>query len=214
MRNTQSAVTELAVETEAILGDVRALAEQAGPARAALAPVAPTLTNVTGVPALREFVAAYAQEALAGREWPAILRAWQLAREGQARELIALDREWTALHRAATFAEASYLVGRRQLNKLRPLRHERVVQRYAAAIEAGEARGWHPLVYGVTLAVFNLPLRQGLVNYAAQTLGGLVDSAERRHGLPAPECQALLDEVNERLPLSLPPLPGMPFAVR
>ena len=115
-----------------------------------------------------------------------------------------LDREWTTWQHDVAFAEASFRVGQRQLNKLRPLRHERVVQRYAAAVEAGEARGWHPLVYGVTLAVFNLPLRQGLVNYAAQTLGGLVDSAERRHRLPTDDCQALLDEANGRLPLVLP----------
>ena len=213
MRDMQSTAAEMAVGADEMLGDVRALAEQAGAARGTLMLVAPVLPDIASVPALRDFVAAYTRETLVQREWPMVLRAWQFAREGKARELIALDREWSAWQRDVAFAEASFRVGQRQLNKLRPLRHERVVQRYAAAVEAGEARGWHPLVYGVTLAVFNLPLRQGLVNYAAQTLGGLVDSAERRHRLPTDDCQALLDEANGRLPLVLPPLPGISFVV-
>jgi hypothetical protein len=213
MRDTQAIAGDLAVESEAMLGDVRALAEQAGVAAGALTLIAPTLPEVTSVAALRAFLRAYTADTLARREWPVILRAWELARAGQARELVALDREWTAQHRNAAFAEASFRVGQRQLNKLRPLRHERVVQRYAAAVEAGEARSWHPLVYGLTLAVFSLPLRQGLVNYAAHAVAGMVDAVAQRHRLPAEECAAVLDSVAAELPGALPPLPGAVFAV-
>ncbi len=206
-----AAIAEIAPEAELMLGEVRALAEQAGTASAGLGWVAPTLPSVADVPSLRAFAEHYALETVARREWPAVLAAWQFARAGHARELIALDRAWTAEHARTEFAEPSFRVGRRQLNQLRPLRHERVVQRYLAAIEAGEARGWHPLVYGVTLAVFNLPLRQGLLNYATQTLAGLVSAAEARHALPAAECQALLDSLGAALPERLPPLPGLPF---
>ena len=109
--------------------------------------------------------------------------------------------------RRQDFAESSFRVGRRQLAKLRPLRDQRVAQKYLAAIEAGEAHGWHPLAYGVVLAVFNLPLRQGLVNFAAQTLGGFADAAVNTHRLPERDCAAVLDEVCAALPASLPPLP-------
>jgi urease accessory protein UreF len=214
MRDTQTAATQMAVEAEAILGEVRTLAEQAGAGHGTWSLATPTLPEVTSIGALHRFVATYIRETLGHQEWPLILRAWQFAREGKARELIALDQAWTVAQREAALAEASFQVGRRQLNKLRPLRHERVVQRYAAAIESGEARGWHPLVYGVTLAVFNLPLRPGLVHYAAQTLGGLVDSVARCHRLPVGECQALLEAANAQLPAALPPLPGLPFAIR
>ena len=133
------------------------------------------------------------------------------------RDYVLTDDQWQvvlggsfgdgSLRRTGTHV-ASFRVGQRQLNRLRPLRHERVVQKYLAAIEAGEAHGWHPLVYGVMLAVFNLPLRQGLVNFAAQTLGGLVTSVARHHRLPERECQALLGDATARLPGALPPLPA------
>lgn len=213
MRETQAIAGDLAVESEAMLGDVRALAEQAGVAAGALTSVAPTLPAVTSVAALRTFLQAYTADTLARREWPVILRAWELARAGRARELVALDREWTANHQDVDFAEASFRVGQRQLNKLRPLRHERVVQHYAAAVEAGEARAWHPLVYGLTLAVFSLPLCQGLVNYAAHAVAGMVDAVAQRHRLPAEDCSAVLDAAAAALPGALPPLPGAVFAV-
>jgi len=203
-----SSAASRAAGADAMLGDVRAQAAQMGAGGRSLLPAAATLAAVGTVPALREFAARYVRETLAASEWPVILQAWQLAREGKARELIALDQEWTRRNAAAAFAEASFRVGRRQLGQLRPLRHERVVLRYLAALEAGEARGWHPVVYGVTLAVFNLPLRQGLVNFGAQTLGGFVDATEQAHRLPAAECQALLEEATAQMPALLPALPG------
>jgi urease accessory protein UreF len=212
MRPPTVATAEIAPEIQPMLGEVRALAEQAGTAAGAWGWEAPTLPSVANVPSLRTFAEHYALETVARREWPAVLAAWQFARAGHARELIALDRAWTAEHSRTGFAEPSFRVGRRQLNQLRPLRHERVVQHYLAAIEAGEARGWHPLVYGVTLAVFNLPLRQGLLNYANQTLAGLVGAAEARHALPVAECRALLDSLGTALLERLPPLPGLSFA--
>ena len=56
----------------------------------------------------------------------------------------------------------------RSCRSYEPLRDERVVQRYLAAVESGEAHGWHTLVYGLTLVVYSLPLRQGLLGYAHQ----------------------------------------------
>lgn len=208
MWDSSNAAISDAAGADVMLGDVRALAAQMGAGGHSLLPATPAHAAVNSVPVLREFAARYVRETLAASEWPVILQAWQLAREGRARELIALDQEWTRRNADAAFAEASFRVGRRQLGQLRPLRHERVVLRYLAALEAGEARGWHPVVYGVTLAVFNLPLRQGLVNYGTQTLGGFVDATERAHRLPAAECQALLDEATAQMPALLPPLPG------
>lgn len=213
MRRTQPEAVEAEQGPDSMLGDVRALAEQAGAgAEWSLAALVPN-GGTSGLPALRTFVEGYAATALTKREWPAVLEAWNLARQGMARELIVLDREWAGLPQCPDLEEASYRVGRRQLNKLRPLRHERVIQRYASAVDEGRARGWHPLVYGLTLAVFNLPLRQGLMNYGAQTLTGFVTAAEHRHGLAADECQRLLDEVIRALPAGLPPLAGPALAV-
>ena len=192
-----------------VLGVVWSLAEQVGRADGqAVVPATGGWASCRTVPALRATLAAHGREVLAAQEWPVIVRACELARAGQARELIALDREWGATAAQRSFSEASFRVGQRQLNRLRPLRDQRAVQKYLAAIEAGEARGWHPLVYGIVLAVFNLPLRQGLMNFATQTLGGFVDGAIQEHGLPEAECVRLLDEVCTTLPASLPPLPN------
>ena len=120
-----------------------------------------------------------------------------------------LDGEWGREVGRSDFAGASFRVGRRQLGKLRSLRHERVIQRYLAAIEEGRARGWHPVVYGVVLAVYNLPLRQGLAHFGTQTLGRLVTAVEQSRRLPSADCQRVLDTAREQLARGLPELPAV-----
>ena len=192
----------------AVAGDVRGLAEQlAAPELEAPAAWPPSLAAVNSVESLDRFVTHHASEVLRAREWPVVLRAWQLAREGKARELVELDGEWGREVGRSEFAGASFRVGRRQLGKLRSLRHERVIQRYLAAIEEGRARGWHPVVYGVVLAVYNLPLRQGHTHFGTQTLGRLVTAVEQSRRLPAADCQRVLDTACEQLARCLPELP-------
>jgi urease accessory protein UreF len=90
------------------------------------------------------------------------------------------------------------------------MRDQRVVQRYLAAIEAGQARGWHTLVYGVSLAVFSLPLRQGLQHYVEQTVGGFVESAARKLRLTETQCETLAMEQGATVPHSVEK--AFPFA--
>ncbi len=134
-----------------------------------------------------------------------IREAYQLASSGKARELIALDRAWSqrVRRKSKSAAKASLRVGQRQLNRLRPLRDNRVVQRYLEAVAAQEAAGWHPIVYGVMLAAFGLPLRQGLVHYAAQTLRGLAGPAPTGALLTDTQKQAALAEAETALPVIL-----------
>lgn len=198
----------------ALSGEIHALVAQlAVPDTQAPAEWPPSLAAASSMEGLRRFVAHHATETLSAREWPVILQAWQLAREGHSRELVALDAEWGRLVGQADFAGASFRVGRRQLSKLRGLRHERVIQKYLAAIDAGTARGWHPIVYGVVLAVYNLPLRQGLMNFGVQTLASLVTAAEKAHRLPARDCQDLLDTTCALLPARLPALDPIAIAI-
>lgn len=168
------------------------------------------IARATSVSALCEAVHRHAEHVICSREWPVVLQAWRLAREGRVRELLELDAAWGRDVAQDGFPGASMQVGRRQLGKLRGLRHERVIRRYLDAIEAGHARGWHPVVYGVVLAVYHLPLHQGLMHFASRTLASLVTAAERRHRLPASECQALLDAVCSQLSGRLPRLPELP----
>jgi len=167
------------------------------------------IARATSVPDLSAAVHRHAEHVICAREWPVVLQAWSLAREGRIRELLELDAAWGRDVAHAEFAGASFRVGRRQLGKLRGLRHERVIHRYLEAIEEGRARGWHPVVYGVVLAVYHLPLRQGLMHFASRTLAGLISAAEQRHRLPAMECQALLDAACAQLSGRLPRLPEL-----
>jgi len=91
-------------------------------------------------------------------------------------------------------------VGQHQLQKLRPQRDQRLVQRYLFAVETGEAHGWHTLVYGVTLAIYSLPLRQGLLGYAHQAMRGFIYSAARSLRLSEHQCRRLFDNVCVGLP--------------
>ncbi|MFA6545284.1 MAG: hypothetical protein WCS99_12780, partial [Limisphaerales bacterium] len=69
-----------------------------------------------------------------------------------------------------------------------------LVQRYLRAVENAEAHGWHTLVFGVFLAQYSLPLRQGLMLYAQRTLGGFLDSAGANLKLPAAVCDEVFTE--------------------
>lgn len=197
LHQTQKALTTAVAE---LLGDLRPLLEQVGaPANpgdvSSLIPARP----VQDLRELRTFLWTYHAKILQPLELPAIQRAFTHASRNEARELIALDHELSGEPVLKNFASPSRLVGRSQLERLRPLRDERMVQRYLAAVERDEAHGWHTLVYGVTLAVYSLPLRQGLLGYAAQTTRGFIQAAAPALSLALADCDALHEELCARL---------------
>jgi urease accessory protein UreF len=172
-----------------LAGDVSALAAQVGSA-GALAACAGLLflhQQISCVASLREFLEGYRRNVLLATELPAICEAFRHASRYELRELIALDRSLAGSALPRDLADASQRVGRTQLKRLRPLRDQRLLQRYRWAVERGEAHGWHTLVYGVALHIYSLPLRQGLVAYAQQTLGTFLSSAA--HSLALTEAQ-------------------------
>ena len=160
------------------------------------------------LPALRRFLTAYHAAVLLPVELPAIQRAYTHATRNELRDLIALDQAIAREPAVREFASASRRVGQGQLRKLRPLRDQRFVQRYLHAAETGAANAWHTLVYGVTLAVYSLPLRQGLVGYATQTTRGFIHAAARSSRLTEEECRTLFDERCEPLPAVVETLIG------
>ncbi len=166
-----------------LLGDAHPLLDQLGsPDELAVTSTlssAMEFSRVRDLASLRAFLDTYSAQVLQPIELPAIVAAHQHATRGEARELVALDQRLAQETIIRDFAAASCRVGQRQLSKLRPLRDQRVVQRYLAAIESGDARGWHTLVYGVSLAMFSVPLRQGLQNYIEQTARGFIERAAR-----------------------------------
>jgi urease accessory protein UreF len=130
-------------------------------------------TDPTGV---RLFLERFRDLLLLPVELPAVRDAYHHAARGEVRELIQLDHRLAPRYGKGAFAEASRHVGRIQLRRLRPLR-DRSLQRFLAAVDQGEASGWHVVVYGVLLSLFSLPLRQGLQHYAQRTHDSLLESA-------------------------------------
>jgi urease accessory protein UreF len=186
-----------------VTGELAALAERLGSAdltELTRTGRAPGLSQVRNLPELRRFLQNYSTQVLVNSELPTIYRAYQHASRSEARELIALDASLRSEPLVQSLARASQRVGQSQVKKLRPLRDQRVVQRYLAAVESGEAKGWHTVVFGLVLALFSLPLRQGLLHYATQTLNGFIHSAAGRLQLRQADCEALLTEVTQQFP--------------
>src|SRR6266545_6373339 len=191
----QPTVTQQIVEE--FLGDVAPLAERIGSAEGLVAlgnAAAQEGHRVPDGPSLRAFLCEYHSRILVPLELPAICRAHGHAARYEIRELIELDRQLADEPLLQKFATASQRVGKTQLKRLRPLRDQRLVQRYLHAVQTGEAHAWHTVVYGVILSLYSLPLRQCLLSYAQQTTLGFIRCAAGRLRLTAAGCQDLLSE--------------------
>ncbi|MGA2748478.1 MAG: urease accessory UreF family protein [Verrucomicrobiota bacterium] len=182
-------------EAADLLGEFSALLRQLG------SPLIPLGAGGLGQgESIKEFLEAYLANALLPVELPAIAEACEHTRRGELRELIAQDQRLAEPLERTPFAGPSAQVGRLQLARLRPLRDERMVQRYLAAVDRREARGWHTLVYGMTLAVYSLPLRQGLLYYAQETLLALAGAAGRSKNMTEADLGVMLETLMARVP--------------
>ena len=186
------------------LGDWHPLVEQLGSANGlvALADISASAgaRPVHDLSSLRQFLQNYQKQILLPHELPAIQRAFDHTNRHELRELVEFDRQLENEAILKHFAGPSRRVGQSQLQKLRPLRDERVPRRYLEAVERGEANAWHTLVYGITLAIYSLPLRQGLLGYGFQTTRGSIFSAAKSLELSETECRELLEELCAHLP--------------
>ena len=184
--------------------DARPLTEQLGSADelTTLSPIACShqLTKVHSLGSLREFLIEYRENVLRPLEFRHIYAAYNLTGRNHIRELLELDLQLSKNPAIESLQLASRHVGKRQLNRLRAMKDLRLVQRYREAVNEGKAFGWHTLVYGVVLSTYSLPLRQGLLHYGRQTLGGFVSSAARTLDLPDDAVLSLQVELNSSLP--------------
>jgi urease accessory protein UreF len=209
--------TQLALNDAAEwLGDWHPLAEQLGSADGllTLASVSselrlpPVHNSVSLERALREYQA----RILVPIELPAIQAAHGHTSRNELRELVTLDQELQSEPILQRFAAASRRVGHGQLQKLRPLRDQRMVKRYLHAVDSGLAHGWHTLVYGLTLEIYSLALRQGLLGYAHQTTRGFIYCAARMLRLSERQCRELFERLCADLPNAVEELLKQPAA--
>ena len=103
-------------------------------------------------------------------ELPAIAAAWRHATANESRELAELDQATLSNPDFAAHTEISCELGHEFMNRLLPLRDARILKRHAEAIENGDAPGSHLIVFGLMLAVFSVPPRQALLDYAQARL--------------------------------------------
>jgi len=183
-----------------LLGDLRALIEQLGSGEA---DAAHSFATPATFKALTQFLESYKRNVLIPHEWPAIYRAYLHTRQGECQELIALDQSLANEKALAPFADASRRIGQFQLSRLGPLRGERLLARYIAAIDERRAHGWHTLVYGLTLAVYSLPARQGLMHYGHQILRSYLESGAAAFSVSDEESNAALENLLGDLPREL-----------
>lgn len=156
--------------------------------------------EIKSIEDLRKHAFSYQTGVLHPIEFPGVIRAWQFASQCGSQELVQLDQELSSLPNLQTLAAASQHIGRIHLKRLRPLRDQRVVQRYLAAIERGDARGWHMIVYGLILSVYSIPLCQGLIHYGCASVRGLLSSGAATIRGPQAAVLALEDEAVLNLP--------------
>ena len=189
----------LATDPAEWLGQWHPLAAQLGSADGLVAltalAAALNLPPIADFTTLRQFIRAYHDRVLRPIELPAILRAFNHTAGFELRELIAFDQELAQCAELQPLADASRRAGKFHLEQLRPLRDDRFVRRYLAATDDGLANAWHTLVYGLTLSVYSHPLRQGLVNYAAQTTRGFIQLGVAGLNYSEADCRTLFDEV-------------------
>ena len=186
------------------LGDWHPLAEQLGSTHGLVAlndvSTSMQVPVVRDLPSLRRFLEDYHQHILIPHELPAIQRAFDHTCRHEVRELCEFDRQLADTSVLRTLADASRRIGQTELLKLRPLRDERIIRRYLETVQRGEANAWHTLVYGLTLALYSLPLRQGLLGYGYQTTRGFIYAASKSLQLSENDCRALLEELCAHLP--------------
>jgi urease accessory protein UreF len=199
-------------ESTELLGDWHPLVQQLGSSEGLVtlstASHSLRLNNVTDIRSLRQFLEAYQSHILIPYELPAIQRAFRHASRNETRELIAFDNEVDQEPVLRPFASASKRVGQAQLKRFRPMRDIRLVQRYLRAVDDGLAQAWHTLVYGLTLAIYSLPILQGLASYERQTLLGFIHAVSRSLKLSEQDCQALLEDLSPSLPRTVEPILG------
>jgi len=210
--------TQLALNDAAEwLGDWHPLAEQLGSADGLLTLASVSsefrLPPVHDAASLERALRQYQAQILLPIELPAIQAAHGHTSRNELRELVALDQELQQRPVLQRFASASRRVGQGQLQKLRPLRDQRMVRRYLQAVETGLAHGWHTLVYGLTLEIYSLALRQGLLGYAHQTTRGFIYSAARMLQLSERQCRHLFESLCADLPGAVDDLLKQPLLI-
>lgn len=125
----------------------------------------------------------------------ALRAAHAAAREGDLEAVLDADRRFTAATLAAEFRESAKESGARLLSLQRELREDPLLDRYARAVEAGEADGNHPVVLGVATGLAGVEERVACLLCCHSFLTGLLGAAQRLLPLGHTDAQRILDDL-------------------
>lgn len=194
------------VRTEARqwLGDWHPLVRQIAPAESVARPHPAgsprAVQAVVSAASLHAFLLNYKLTVLLPCELPAVKQACEYTLRNEMNELLTLDRALSAERWLKPYQQDSRDAGRLHLERLKPLRDQRGIRRYLAAVEKEEANGWHLLVAGAALGLYALPLRQGLLDYALHTFWNGVGQAAGPLGMTTSEATELVNDLSKDLP--------------
>lgn len=98
---------------------------------------------------------------------------------GGVNAILGIEAELASAALPEGVAAAQKSVGRRALSRLAPLIDEGLIQKYRAEVSAGRMEGWGPIVFGLELRAFSIPLAQGLMHYGISVVEAAVNSTPR-----------------------------------
>jgi urease accessory protein UreF len=156
------------------------------------------LKKVDNLDTLQRFLEAYQSQVLIPFELPAIQRAFRHASRNETRELIALIRK--SREQLIEPLPQPAAASARPTPPFASVADHRLLQRYLRAVEAGQAHGWHTLVYGVTLSSIRCRSSKRLFSYERQTLLGFMHAVARRLRLSEQACRNPIEELTPGLP--------------
>ena len=186
------------------LGDWHPLVRQIAPGEGVTRPQGgqslQSATAIVSPACLQSFLLNYKSTVLLPNELPLVRQACEHTLRNEVNELLKLDRNLASANWFSEFKEDSRVAGRLHLERLKPLRDQRGVRRYLAAIEQNQANGWHLLVAGVALGLYSVPLRQGMMDYALHTFWNVIGQAAQPMGLSSSEVTQMVNDLSADLP--------------
>jgi urease accessory protein len=166
---------------------------------------------------LEALLSTYLRRQVGPADLVALRAAHAAAREDSLEEVLDADRHLTAVTLPAEFRESARESGARLLSIQRDLRAAPLLDRYASAVEDGEADGNHPVVLGVATGLAGVEERAACLLCCHSFLTGLLGAAQRLLPLGHTDAQRILDDlrpvVTEAVDDSARPIDEMePFA--
>ena len=144
---------------------------------------------------LRTLLSTYLRRQHGRADLVALRAAHAAAEDGGLASVREADRRLSATTLPAEFRESSTRTGERLLTLQRDLREADLLERYAAAVDGGDAPGNYAVVLGVTTALADVPVREACLLACHEFATAQLGAAQRLLRLGHTDVQAVLDDL-------------------